>query len=434
VTDVDVAAPGSPELRAAGLAALAEAGVVFLPAHLILTDAAEITIGMRAGVVTFVAAYVAAVLLACRFRASANLTTAAAVCALLAGIALARGDLGSSVLAVLVTLMVALRAVSLGLRDWREPIHAQIGVGALVLGVESMLAAGALLPWRAPLLFFVPTFFLGSLASRATTVWAHVPRPQDRAVRSASTRQAVLVTVALGGIMASTAILAVRGGLFERVGAWLSPVGNVLISVLASVLVVVLRPIFWVLDRIGIDPQALQELLAEWRRRAEVNRAVRTVTRGDAPWWNRVVPLLILLGIGWLLYRSLRRLRPDLGAFERTHARDDEARVAALPDGPGTLRRLLPQRSPPPADVVRRWYAQALRSLDERGMRKEPSLTPGEFLPQVVAAFPEVEPGFRRLTRMYEDVRYGNRHVPAQVVHAAEPDIRQVLATLRRPT
>jgi len=35
---------------------------------------------------------------------------------------------------------------------------------------------------------------------------------------------------------------------------------------------------------------------------------------------------------------------------------------------------------------------------------------------------------------MYEDVRYGNRHVSGDLVHDAEPEIRQVLATLRRPT
>ncbi len=429
MTDAAVVAPEAPELRAAGLAALAEAGIVYLPAHLVLTDAAELEIGIRAGIVPFVVTYVTAVLLACRFRGSANVTMAAAVGAVLAGIALGGADLESTVLAVLVTMMVTLRAVSLGLRDWREPIHAQIGVGALVLGIEAMLAAGALAPWRVPLLVFVPTFFLGALASRATTVWAHVDGG-----RGSATRQAAVATIALGGVMAGAAILAVRGGLFERVGAWLSPVANVVISVFASIVVVVLRPLFWMLDRIGIDPEALQELLEEWRRRAEVNRAVETVARADAPWWNRIVPLLILVGIGWLLYRSLRRLRPDLGAFERTNSHEGEARIAALADGPGSIRRLLPRRSPPPADVVRRWYAQVLMSLDERGMRKEPSLTPSEFLPQVVEAFPDVERGFVRLTRMYEDVRYGNRHVSGDLVHDAEPEIRQVLATLRRPT
>jgi len=433
VTDAAVVAPEAPELRAAGLAALAEAGIVYLPAHLVLTDAAELEIGIRAGIVPFVVAYVTAVLLACRFRGSANVTTAAAVGAVLAGIALGGADLESTVLAVLVTMMVTLRAVSLGLRDWREPIHAQIGVGALVLGIEAMLAAGALPPWRVPLLVFVPTFFLGALASRATTVWAHVDGGHEEGVRGSATRQAAVATIALGGVMAGAAILAVRGGLFERVGAWLSPVANVVISVFASIVVVVLLPLFWMLDRIGIDPEALQELLEEWRRRAEVNRAVETVARADAPWWNRVVPLLILVGIGWLLYRSLRRLRPDLGAFERTNAHEGEARIAALADGPRSIR-FLPRRSPPPADVVRRWYAQVLMSLDERGMRKEPSLTPSEFLPQVVEAFPDVERGFVRLTRMYEDVRYGNRHVSGDLVHDAEPEIRQVLATLRRPT
>ncbi len=430
--DRSVAPAEAPELRAAGLAALAEAGLVYLPAHLVLTDGADLDVGTLAGLGPFVAVYVATVLLACRFRGSGNVTNAAAVGAIVAGLALGGGDLDSTVLGLLVAMLVVLRAVALALRDWREPIHAEIGVGALVLGIETILAGGALPQWRTSLVFVVPVFFLAALASRATIVWAPVRDGSSSEVRASAIRQAVLATVALGGLMAAAALLAVRGGLLQRIGAWLSPVGDLLISVFASVLVVLLRPILWVMSRIGIDPAALQDLLEEWRRRAEESRAIDAATRPDAPWWSRVVPLLILVGIGWLLYRSLRRLRPSLGSFERAHERDDTW-AAPLAERPGAIGRLLPRRSPPPADVVRRWYAEVLDGLDQRGMPKDPSLTPSEFLPQVTAAFPDVERGFRRLTRMYEDVRYGNRRVTGDAIHDAEPEIRRILASLRRP-
>ena len=425
--------PLAPELRAAGLAAIAEAGLVYLPAHLVLSDAAMLQIGIVAGMAPFAVVYVVGVLLACRFRSSSNVTTAAGITALLAGLVLGGADLESTVLAVLVALLVTLRAVTLALRDWREPIHAEIGVGAFVLGVETMLAAGALPPWRTPLLVIVPVFFLASLASRATIVWAPVPE-QDAGVERASwIRHATIATIALGAAMAAAAVLAVRGGVFERIGAWLSPVGYLVISVMASVLVVVVRPLLWALDRVGIDPAALRDLLEEWRRRAEANRAIEVATRPDAPWWSRLVPLLILVGIGWLLYRSLRRLRADVGSFERVGHRDEDPLSAPLPPDEGIIRRFLPHRSAPPADVVRRWYAEELLALRQRGLPKDAAFTPNEYVTTVVEAFPECAEGFRRLTRAYEDVRYGNRRITAEVLHRLEDDHRSLLGALHRP-
>ena len=429
----DVPTPVLVELRAAGFAALAEAGLVYLPAHLILHDGAELGVGVLAGMGPFLAAYVAGVLLICRYRGSPNVTGAAAVVALLAGIALGRGDVQSTVLAVLVAMLVTLRAVSLGLRDWREPIHAEIGVGALVLGVETLLAAGALPMWRTPLLVVVPLFFSGALASRATIVWAPVGEAEAAARRTSWIRHAAMATVALGGAMAAAALLAVRGGVFDRIGAWLSPVSTFVISMLASVLVIIARPVLWLFSRVGVDPDALRALLEEWRQRAEANRAVEAAARPDSPWWSRIVPLLILAGLVFLLYRSIRRLRPDVGSFERVGHRADDLRSVPLPEDERAIPRFLPRRGAPPADVVRRWYAEELAALRSRGIPKDPSLTPAEFVPTVAETFPDRVDGFRRLTRAYEDVRYGNRGITAEVLQRLEADHRALLGALRRP-
>jgi Domain of unknown function (DUF4129) len=45
--------------------------------------------------------------------------------------------------------------------------------------------------------------------------------------------------------------------------------------------------------------------------------------------------------------------------------------------------------------------------LERLGLPKPPARTPGEYLPQVTAAFPESGRGFTALTRAYEQVRYG---------------------------
>ena len=150
--------PEARELRACGLAALAEAGVLVLPVWLVLTEARGLRIGVLA-------------LLACRFRASRNVAFGAAMLAVVSGIWLGHGDLNRIVFSVLVCLLVSFRLVTLALRDWRVPIHAEVGWFALALGLEVLLAAGATDEWRAPLLLFVPLFFVAALASRASTVW-----------------------------------------------------------------------------------------------------------------------------------------------------------------------------------------------------------------------------------------------------------------------
>jgi len=80
----DVPAPDARELRACGLAALGESGVIFLPVYLLLTESRGLTLGIWAVGIPFVAAYVGCALLACRFRASSNLAAGAAVLAVLA--------------------------------------------------------------------------------------------------------------------------------------------------------------------------------------------------------------------------------------------------------------------------------------------------------------------------------------------------------------
>jgi len=113
--------PEGRELRACGLAALAESGVLVLPVWLVLTEARGLKIGVMALAVPFVAVYVGGAILACRFRASRNVAFGAAMLATLAGIWLGHGDLNRTVFAVLICLLVSLRLVTLALRDWRLP-------------------------------------------------------------------------------------------------------------------------------------------------------------------------------------------------------------------------------------------------------------------------------------------------------------------------
>lgn len=426
----DVPGPVGPELRAAGLAAFAEAGVVYLPAHLILSDVAGTEVGVVAGALPFVLAYVTGVVLACRFRASTATTGGAAVVAIVAGLWLGRTDVAAALVAVIVALLVALRAVTLALRDWREPIFASIGVGTVVLGIETLLAGGALPAWRLPLLVFVPVFFVGALSSRMVTVWA--PLEGSDPARASWIRRAAIAMTGLGAAVAAAALLTVRGGVLERIGGWLSPAGNLLLSAFIAIVAFAARPILWALRAVGVDPEAVRRALEEWRERFDADRAVEVATRPSTTWWSRLFALLVLLGIVWLLYRSLRRLRAGVGAFETVDRRSARSRSVPLAEEETATSGPLPRRGGLPSETVRRWYAEALLALRESGLPKPPALTPAEYVPQVAEAFPNVADGFRRLTAMYEDARYGNRRFSGDLVHALEPEILDVLAALRR--
>lgn len=432
--DLAVPPPGSTELRAAALAALAEGGLVYLPAHLVLADTGGLGIGAVAGALPFVTAFVLGVVLACRFRSSPRTTIVAGIIAIAAGAWLGRIGWAEAAVGSIVGLLVTLRAVTLALRDWREPIHASIGVGTLVLGLEALLAAGAFPAWRTPLLAFIPVFFVGSLASRVVIVWAGVAAEEADPARASWIRRATAAMLAFGVGVAVAALLAVRGGVLERIGSWLSPVGNLLLSWFVAVVVFVARPILWLLGVGGIDPEAVRRALEEWRKRLSLREAARASGHAGSSWSGRLLGLVVFAGIVWLLYRSLRRLRAGVGAFERVDRRAAAGQevLRAEDEAPASAR--LPFRRGLPSETVRRWYAETLLALRARGIATEPSLTPAELLPQVVETFPETASAFARLTRMYEDVRYGGRRVSGDVVHAFEPEFRRVLGAIRRPS
>lgn len=427
----DVPAPGARELRAAGLAALAEAGVVYLPLYMVFSETRGLELDIELLAVPFLAAFVVGTLLACRFRSSGNLATAAVVVAVLAGLYLGRGDLNRSVFTLVVSLLLALRVVSLGSRDWRAPIEAELGWGAAALGLETIVGAGAEPEWRPLLLVFVPTFFVASLASRASTVWTSGGADDlDEHLRGAWIRRAVLATSGLLAAMVVAVVLSVRGGVFDRVGAWLAPVADALASFFAYLLGQAARPVFWLVDRLGIDPEAVRRFL-EGLREGGLRRQAEGEMRVPGPSvWQRLLGVVTFAAIGYALYRVLRRYRPQLGT------EDHRRSVASVSAAPLPAEGTAPQRRSPfrreiPADAVRRMYAQVLLTLRARDLPKDPALTPGEFAPIVTGSFPACGEDFRTLTRAYEDVRYGNLRLDRDTLRRLETDQKRLLTTLR---
>ena len=421
--------PEARELRACGLAALAEAGILVLPVWLVLTESRGLEIGVVALAVPFVVAYVGGAILACRFRASRNVAFGAAMLAIVAGIWLGHGDLNRTVFAVLICLLVSLRLVTLALRDWRVPIHAEVGWFALALGLEVMVAAGATDEWRGPLLLFVPLFFVAALASRASTVWTSGGAGElDERVRAAWIHRALLATLALVGAMATAVILSVEGGVFDRIGVWLTPAANAVASFIAWVLSQAARPIFFLVDLLGIDPDRVREFFDRLRERA-AGGAIEGRHAGPPEIWQRMLGFLVFAAIGYAVFRAIRHFRPPAGAEPEPRVPGTqtetalEARIAA--PARSRLRRELP------ADAVRRWYAETLLGLRRLDVVREPWQTPTEFAPVVAEAVPACADEFARLTHAYEDVRYGSLRLDRGALRDLEDGQKRIAATLR---
>ena len=429
MSSATVTTPEARELRACALAALAEAGVLVLPLWLVLTETRGLNIGVMALAVPFVGAYVAGAVLACRFRASRSVAIVAAVVATLAGIWLGHGEINRTVFAVLVCLLVAFRLVTLALRDWRLPIHAEVGWLALALGLEVMIAAGANREWHGPLLLIVPVFFVAALASRASTVWSFGAAGElDEHVRAAWIRRALVATGALLGAMVAAVALSVEGGVFDSIGTWLTPAANAVASFLAWVFSQAARPIFWLVDLLGIDPRKVRELL-ESLRNGRVGRALTEQRTAGETFVQRMLGLLVFAAIAYAVFRAIRRFRPPEGVEPEpravgTHAEAPMAQVDPLPPRPRF-------RHEPPADRVRRWYAEALWALRRREIVREPWQTPAEFAPVVAGAVPSCADAFGELTRAYEDVRYGSLRIDAAELGRLEAGQERIMAAVR---
>jgi hypothetical protein len=147
---------------------------------------------------------------------------------------------------------------------------------------------------------------------------------------------------------------------------------------------------------------------------------------------GRVLGLVLFVLVVWSVVRLIRRIRPEKRGAEprRSPAGVVEAGLP-LPTPEDPRPRTITRRVPP-ADRVRRWYAEILVALARRGVEKEPALTPGEFAAEVTGIYPECGDSLRAVTRAYEDVRYGSARLDRDTLRALDGHHRSVLAAIRR--
>jgi hypothetical protein len=422
------ASPDGAQLRAAALAALAEACVLAMPVHVVLTETVDVGLLVAPFALGFLVLFVAGTTLLCRFRGAANATAIAGVVSVLAALSIGGADPNNLILRVLVAGIVAFRATSLGFRDWRNPLQGEIGWGALAMGAEAALGTGAgFAEWRIPLTMMIPVFFAASLGSRAFTIWGD-PEVDPADARRWAGRIPAASAAYVAGVL-GLAAAALQGGILERLGSIVAPFASVIFTVVLFVLQLVLRPVFWLLARFEVSTEAWQRFLRNVRPNTVDAHRLEPSNGALASSISRILGFVLFSLLAWGVYRSIRRLRaPEMAASTRT----DHAPVARalLPDEgvptTGFLHRSLP------ADRVRLWYAQALLALERHDLRKDPSLTPAEFAREVDRMLPEVREHLDPLTRAYEDVRYGSLRVNDVTLRELRAHHRALLTKLRR--
>ena len=347
-------------VAAAVPAALAEAAVWCLPVHTVVTSGAGATFHVAVFIPMFLATFTVAVALATRYRTSPRVAPIVAAGAIAAGVLLARGGVQREIFVVVIFLLLGLRAVGLAFRDWREPVAGSFLMGALVLAAESVVGASAPQDWGPPLIVLIPVFFVGSMASRAVSVWMTddadelPPAERDRWVR-----RAVIATLWIPVAMAVAVGLGLRNGVLDHLGSLLAPVGNAVVAVLVFVFTQLARPILWLVDKLGIDPEGARRVLDRVGRSASQARD-RAVDRvGQPSLLGRLLGLALFVLVVWSLIRFMRRLTPESVASDRAIAPPAAAiSSGVLAEPPPAPTRTV--RHEPPADRVRRWYGEVM--------------------------------------------------------------------------
>jgi hypothetical protein len=463
--------PWAPVLPAV-LAAVAEAGIIFLLAEL----AARSTVlhpsgGPLAWYPLFLVLFAGGVAVGTRLRDRSGMPAAVATACVVVGAiqAVVWNDDGGggAFVAIALCLACGARIATLSLRDWRDPIDSSFGWGAgLLLGeiAFTRVAGWGDVVWPVAMLFF-----LGSLGSRTASV-----RLVERSIGGAaagpdSARRWRLVGIGLvGGAATVTGIgllLGTQKGPIDRLAEWLVAALGWLVYGAA---VVVASVISFVFSIIGVDRDRLDDSLQGLRD--ALDSLANRPDQGAAPLWQRAVGVgvvfLVLAGLTYigmkkrwpvaaarfavilaffglvqlalrqrgaggvlvfvlivgLLYFVMRRRASKRKAQEQamgwvTSSEDEGMRIQFA-----EARKRRKHRHELPEDSVRRLYAQALVELEERGRPRPPSVTPGEFLRTIRRDVPECAAGMGVLTRAYEDVRYGRIMLDRATVDSLEAE------------
>ena len=286
------------------------------------------------------------------------------------------------------------------------------GVGFAVAVAVAFLAAASdadVAGW-----LVLPYFLLGAL-SLAT---AHAARAPGDAM--ASRRDAPWVFSLLGTVAALSAVMAVfiLFALFD-VQRLLEPIGRALVAVVAWALIIIVTPIFWVIEWVigqfssDFEFQNVEIEIADGPVEPDEEREGRVRIPG---WIGDAARAFLVAGALWIAYRVSRWL------FSRSQ-RETTEEYAEIREGEGggglasMLRSLVPgprrRRAADPRwlalNRAYRLFGRMLVASRLRGVERRPGQTALEF--GVVAGRSLNAPLFARIADAFDGLRYG-RHEP----------------------
>lgn len=439
---------GLRSMPAAAFAALAESGLLFLPARLVCVELLKASAGPFASYLFFVALFAGGCALATRFRRARWMPLFVMGGAVLAALAQAAGSNAERDLTVGVSLFLALgvglRVLALAVRDWRNPVTSSFGWGAIALLVEVAAASSMRAGWEALLPLIVPVFFAASLASRALSVQLTAEDAAGMTVPDDPPAGAVAPGVAPGrmvfalvggllGVIALGAALGNQGGALQRIGGFVWTTVVWVIVAIAFVLAILATPLTLLLRGLNLDLAAGLRRVANQIRRVGFGRGrPKPAPPMEIPWLGRALGLIAVVLVAMVIWRLVRRRGrpPDWGRSPGAApgSLSISESVATEVAGVSEPRR---RRVDLPKDTVRRWYAELLLLLEGRGLAKPGPATPREYVGTVAAAFPDSEQAFDSLTRAYEEVRYAGRSPDRARLRAVKAD-REAAATVIR--
>jgi uncharacterized protein DUF4129 len=439
---------GQRAMPAAAFAALAESGLLFLPARMVCVQLLKASAGPFASYLLFVAVFTGGCALATRFRRARWMPLFVMGGAVLAALAQTAASNAERDLTVGVSLFLALgvgsRVIALAVRDWRNPVTASFGWGAIALLVEIAAASSMRAGWESLLPVIVPVFFAGSLASRALSVQLTAEDAAGLTAPDAPSAEAVPPGVAprrmvfalvagLLGVIALGAALGNQGGALQRIGGFVWTAVVWVIVAIAFVLAILATPLTALLRGLNLDLAAGLRRVANQIRRVGFGRGrPKPAPPMEIPWLGRALGLVAVVLVAMVVWRLVRRRRrpPEWGRAGAAAGSLSISEAGAADVATVTEPRR--RRADLPKDTVRRWYAELLLLLEARGLAKPGPATPREYVGTVAAAFPDGGEAFDSLTRAYEEVRYAGRSPDRARLRAVKADREAAAAVIRK--
>ncbi|HEV7662370.1 MAG TPA: DUF4129 domain-containing protein [Chloroflexota bacterium] len=365
---------------------------------------------------------------------------------LLAALAGAIGQLTAPVLALAAGLALWWRGVKLGSQaaSYSDVEGAfRWGIGLLILFgllVGLTTRPSQLVPLEAATTFYVVAFFFVSLTSLALGRLESL-RSRTRALAVDSQWLAVLLGVA--GAVVLVALLLAQLVSFDLLLIVTRPLFELLGQAIVVLLYVLVIPLAWLVELLvyailRLLQPGTQQLLPQPPAPTDIDNTLqRILSQTLAPELLialKALAAFLLLALGlWLIARAIARWRPGAGDAEAT----DEERVSVLQ--PGGLRALLwawlqrvlrrrgmqaPSVHPGNEDIgavrgnaltaasARGLYRELLRLGETAGAHRGAATTPLEH-EAALAAYLAPSAGVAALTVAYDEVRYGDRAIPA---------------------